>query len=174
MSLRPRFDSNDEPIVQTFEVDDLELVSGEILPSARVGYCVFGDQADAPVVLLHPALTGSPKAYVPGKRSQGDGWWSGCVGPGKFLDTQRFRVVCMDHLGGNGASTGAEEIPDDLHIGFADTIRLAVRFLKAHDVDRLYAVVGGSIGGGQALAWLFQDTIAVDRIFDVCWPVARL
>lgn len=168
MSFRPQYDSNGNPVVQHEFVEDFPLVSGAVVPSVRLGYCVYGDNPDNPVIVLHPALTGSPVASCPGKRTQGPGWWTLVVGPGLFLDTNRFTVVCVDFLGGNGDSSSAEELREYRErICFADGVRLTAEILERHGVQKLHAVVGGSVGGGQALEWLFQDRIDVERIFDI-------
>lgn len=155
-----------DPIVQLAHVDNFELASGQVLERARLAYCVFGSGAGKPVVLLHPALTGTARAFVNGRSTQGDGWFSRCVGPKKLLDTERVQVVCIDHVGGNGQSTTATELAG-IPVSFRDTIALAAHVLEQHGVTRLHAVVGGSIGGGQGLEWLFQDRIAVERIVDI-------
>lgn len=161
----PLADDHGDPIVQTAEVADFRLTSGHVLPTARLAYCVFGD--GKPVVVLHPALTGTSKAFTNGRATQGDGWWSRCIGPGKLLDTDRVQVVCVDHVGGTGASTTAAELAGLGPLSFRDTIALTARVLQRHGVDRVHAVVGGSIGGGQALEWLFQDRVHVERLIDV-------
>jgi cystathionine gamma-synthase len=167
----PFFDQTDDagdPIIQHDVIDGFTLASGDVVGQARLAYCVFGAGPDKPTVILHPALTGTPKAFVSGRSSQGDGWWSRCLGPKKFLDTDRVQVICVDHFGGNGHSTGAAELaPVRDRLSFRDTITLTARVLEKHGIDRIHAVVGGSIGGGQALEWLFQDRIPVERLVDV-------
>ena len=152
--------------VETFE--HFRMVSGKMLETVRMAYCVFGKGPDRPVVILHPALTGTPRASTPGKPTQGDGWFTRCVGPGKLLDTDLFQIVCVDHFGGNGDTTGAVDLGGLAgEVTFRDTINLTSRLLERHGVARVHAVVGGSIGGGQALEWLFQDAIQVERILDI-------
>jgi cystathionine beta-lyase/cystathionine gamma-synthase/homoserine acetyltransferase len=167
--LKEEYDDRGEAVIQHTSIKNFQLASGTVLPQAQLGYCVFG-KSGLPIIILHPALTGSPVAYSPFKQTQGKGWWGQCVGPGKFLDTNRFRVVCCDHLGGNGDSTGAKELGPKIakELTFEDTISLVVQVLKLHGVRSIHAVVGGSIGGAQALLWLFQDQIAVGKIFEIC------
>lgn len=173
MTIEIRSDERGDAIIQHTVLKDFRLSSGETLDEVRLGYCVFGDPS-LPKVLLHPALTGTPRAAYSGKQGQGDGWWTRCVGPGKFLDTDRLSVICVDQLGGYGASTGAGELgPHGEHLIFRDTVLLAARALKEWGVETLHAVVGGSIGGGQALEWLFQEEIAVERLFDISGSSSR-
>lgn len=166
MAFIEQHDALGDPVIQFETVEGFTLASGETIPQARLAYCVYGAGEGKPLVVLHPALTGTPRAHVNGKSSQGDGWWSRCVGPKKLIDTTQVQVLCVDHFAGNGASTGAEELLG-LDTSFKDTIALTAAVLKRHGVGRVHAVVGGSIGGGQALEWLFQKGIAVDCIVDV-------
>ena len=171
LATTPRFaerrDDGGDPVVQFAQVADFRLANGAIVPTARLAYCVFGEGEGKPVVVLHPALTGTARAFLNGRASQGDGWWSRCVGAGKLLDTDRVQVVCVDHVGGAGQSSDATELAAYGALSFRDTIALTARVLEAHGVTRVHAVVGGSIGGGQALEWLFQDRVHVERLLDI-------
>lgn len=174
MSFRPKNDQAGDPVVQHHVVQELTLASGRKLRDVRLGYCVFGEGEDQPVVVLHPALTGTPKAFTHGRPTQGDGWWSRCVGSKKLLDTDRLTVVCVDHLGGAGASTGADELGEAVdEVTFEDTVSLASQMLGEKGLERLHAVVGGSIGGGQALCWLFQDQVKIERLVDISGNYGR-
>ena len=173
MTIEIHNDERGDPVIQHQLIKDFSLTSGGTLDEARLGYCVFGDPA-LPKVILHPALTGTPKASISGKQSQGDGWWTRCLGPGKLLDTERLCVICVDQLGGYGASTSAVELgPHAETLAFRDTVVLAARALEEWGVSSLHAVVGGSIGGGQALEWLFQPRIDVERLFDISGSSSR-
>lgn len=170
----PSFAENGEPVIQHEWVNDFRLVSGSIISKVRCGFCVFGEDPSAPLIILHPALTGSARAYSTGKPGQGDGWWKHCIGPDKFLDTRKFRIICVAPLGGNGGSSSAEEVKDFAsELTFADGIRLLVMVLKKYGAESIYAVVGGSIGGGQALEWLFQDEIPIKYIVDISGSYCR-
>jgi cystathionine gamma-synthase len=162
-----RFDTDGEAVIQHSIVDRWQTRSGQVIQEARLGYCVFGSDPSAPLVILHPSLTGTVRARSRTTGSQGDGWWSDCVGPGRFLDTERLTVVCVDHLGGNGASTGAGELPADLTLSFQDTVSLVAPVLVQRGINHLHAVVGGSVGAGQTMAWLFQDEVKVERLFEI-------
>ena len=168
MGLDEKYTPDGHAVIQHHTLRDFKLLSGATLDEARLGYCVYGANPDNPVVVVHPALTGSPRAHLPEGATQGDGWWSRCIGPGKFLDTQRLNLFCVDHLGGNGASTGARELGERVgDVNFGDTIRLTAEVLAELGVRNVHAVIGGSIGGGQALEWLRQDTVGIERIFEI-------
>lgn len=168
MSFTAKYDDLGNPLVQHAFVENFQLRSGEVIQKARLGYCVFGEDPSNPIIILHPALTGSPKAWTAGKQSQGDGWWTHCIGPGNFLDTKHFTIVCVDHFGGNGDSSSAKEL--ELHkkdIEFADGTILVAEVLRDKGIKQIFAAVGGSIGGGQVFAWLFQDKVKVNRLLDI-------
>jgi len=88
------------------------------------------------------------------------GWWDRMVGPGKPIDTNRFHVICANVIGGCMGSTGpASPAPDGKPYGMRfpvitirDMVRAQVALLEQLGIGRLYAVVGGSMGGMQALS----------------------
>ena len=109
---------------------------------------------------------GSDPSCGPGHRqwrSREKGWWDALVGPGKALDTDRHWVVCSNVLGGSGGSTGpASEGPDGSpwgirfpFISIQDMVQAQTRLADELGVVRWEAVVGGSLGGLQALGWAF-------------------
>ncbi len=90
------------------------------------------------------------------------GWWNHCIGPGKPIDTERFFVVCPNNLGGCAGSTGPTSPkpdgsgvygPDFPPLEVADWVRSQALLADALGIDCWAAVVGGSLGGMQALAW---------------------
>ena len=167
-SFLPSFDEQGDAAVQYETIPLLRLEHGGALKSARLGFCVFAEQASMPVIMLHPALTGSPRAVTAKTPDQGDGWWQDHIGPGRLLDTSLFTVVCVDHLGGNGWTTGACELGVlQGTLTFRDTVRLTAEVLKKRGIHELFAVVGGSIGGGQAFEWLYQEEVRVRKIVDI-------
>ncbi|QLQ10289.1 MAG: homoserine O-acetyltransferase [Nocardioidaceae bacterium] len=142
--------------VVLFDQDDpLVLTSGAVLPHVEVAYTTTGTlspQRDNAVFICH-ALTGDAEV---GK------WWSSLVGPGKPIDTDRFFVICPNLLGGCQGTTGPMSINPEtgesygldfplLHMSdFVSVHRALTRHLG---VERLYAAVGGSLGGMQILQW---------------------
>jgi homoserine O-acetyltransferase/O-succinyltransferase len=150
---------------------------GRVLGNLEVAYETYGSLAadGCNAILMTPPLTGD--CHVAG--FYGDppdlrtrGWWDDMVGPGKAIDTNRWFVVCASMLGGCGGTTGPVTIDPstgrpygsafpDLTIG--DMVE-AQRLLLAHlGVTRLYAVVGGSMGGMQALEWSLRHPGMVER-----------
>jgi homoserine O-acetyltransferase len=114
-------------------------------------------------VLLCHAWTGDSHAAGPsGRGHPTPGWWDDTVGPGKPIDTERYFVVCANVLGGCQGSTGpASPHPDDGRpygsrfpvITIRDMVRAQARLMEFLGVPRWMAVVGGSMGGMQALEW---------------------
>ena len=123
-------------------------------------------------VLVCHALTGDAHAAGPaGDGHAAPGWWDDLIGPGKPLDTDRWFVVCVNVLGGCQGSDGpASPLPDRLgHYGpnfpvvsIRDMVRTQARVADAVGVHRWHAVVGGSMGGMQALEWavMFPERVA--------------
>lgn len=151
----------------TLELEDaVRLSCGRVLERVEVAYETFGTLspgADNAVLVCH-ALSGD--AHVSsGPGPDGAlrrGWWDEMVGPGKAIDTDRYFVVCSNVLGGCSGTTGPGSI-DPLTgeayglrfplVTIEDMVDVQARLLDALGIGRLRAVVGGSMGGMQALAW---------------------
>ena len=143
----------------------LSLKSGAVLPQFDLVYETYGklnaDQSNA--VLICHALSGTH--HVAGKYSADDkypGWWDNLIGPGKPLDTNKFFVIGVNNLGGCHGSTGPSSInPANGQPWGAQFPVLTVEDWVASQamladylgVKQLAAVVGGSLGGMQALQW---------------------
>ena len=129
--------------------------------------------ADNAILVCH-ALTGDAHAAGPaGDGHPTPGWWDGLIGPGKPIDTDRWFVVCANVLGGcQGSSGPASPLPDRRgHYGphfpvvsIRDMVRTQARLAGAIGVDRWHAVVGGSMGGMQALEWAVMYPDRVGRL----------
>jgi homoserine O-acetyltransferase len=142
--------------------DPLPLDNGQVLDHVRVAYEAYGelgpDKTNA--ILLFHALTGDQHLASPHPITGKPGWWDRMVGPGKPIDTNRFHVICANVIGSCMGSTGpASEGPDGRAWGMRfpvitirDMVRAQVALLDALGIERLHAVVGGSMGGMQALS----------------------
>jgi homoserine O-acetyltransferase/O-succinyltransferase len=137
----------------------LALELGGTLAPVRVAYETYGrlnaDQSNA--VLVCHALTGSAEVAGP------NGWWPDLVGPGCLLDTERDFVICSNVLGGCYGTTGPispqprtgrDYGPEFPAVTIGDMVRVQVALLDHLQIPALRAVVGGSMGGMQALEWL--------------------
>lgn len=154
--------------------EPIELLLGGSLPSVQVAYETYGTlNADASnAVLVCHAISGD--SHVARHDADDDpGWWDSLVGPGKALDTSRFFVICSNVLGGCRGTTGPNsENPatgkpyglDFPTITVEDMVNLQVLLVERLGIERLHAVVGGSLGGHQALAWAAHHAERVEAI----------
>ena len=140
----------------------LPLDSGQELPRARVAYETYGrlNAARDNAVLICHATTGDQHVASTHPRTGKPGWWDRMVGPGKPIDTERFHVICANVLGSCMGSSGpSSEGPDGRPwamrfpvITIRDMVRAQVALLEQLGIERLHAVIGGSMGGMQALS----------------------
>ncbi len=142
----------------------LPLDCGVVLDGVRMAYQSYGtlNPARDNVVLICHALTMDQYVASPHPMTGKPGWWHQVVGPGLVVDTDRFFVICINVLGSCMGSTGpasprsvggapwAMQFPV---VTIADMVRAQAALLDALGIDQLYAVIGGSMGGMQALAW---------------------
>lgn len=143
---------------------------GQTLPEIEVAYWMGGalnDDASNVVLICHP-LTGDANAGE---------WWSKMVGDGLPIDTRRYAVICSNVLGGCNGSTGPLSIrpgtdaPYGLDfpvITIADMVRVQRALMAALGISKIKMVIGGSMGGMQALEWVAQ---APDMVH-ACVPIA--
>jgi homoserine O-acetyltransferase/O-succinyltransferase len=143
----------------------LTLKSGAILPQYDLVYETYGtlNANKTNAVLICHALSGTH--HVAGKYAETDknaGWWDNLVGPGKPLDTNQFFVIGVNNLGGCHGSSGPSSINPASNqpygasfpiVTVEDWVQSQARLLDFLGIDTLAAVVGGSLGGMQALQW---------------------
>ncbi len=150
----------------------LPLQCGGQLPAVTVAYETYGElnaQRDNAVLICH-ALSGDSHVA---RHSEDDdpGWWDIAVGPGKPIDTDRYFVICPNVLGGCRGTTGPNSTnpdtgraygPDFPLITIEDIVKLQRRLIDHLGIERLLAVVGGSLGGHMALTWAthYPDHVA--------------
>jgi len=141
------------------------LEGGGSLREAQVAYETWGTlDADASnAVLVCHALTGD--SHAAGRAGPGHpapGWWDALIGPGRALDTDELFVVCVNVLGGCQGSTGPASIDPATGavygssfpvVTIRDMVRTQASLADALGISRWRAVVGGSMGGMQALEW---------------------
>ncbi len=145
--------------------EPLELDSGACLPHYDLIYETYGElnATHSNAILICHAL--SSDHHAAGYNSPDDrkpGWWEVCIGPGKPIDTNRFFVVCSNNLGGCKGSTGPMSPhpetgtpygPDFPIVTVRDWVRSQARLADALGIQQWAAVIGGSLGGMQALQW---------------------
>lgn len=152
------------PIAIPFD-QPLSLNCGEQLEGFQLMVETYGElnQSRSNGVLICHALSGHHHAA--GYHSMADrkpGWWDNFIGPGKPIDTRRFFVVALNNLGGCHGSTGPTSInpktgkpygPDFPVVTVADWVNSQVMLADHLGISQWAAVIGGSLGGMQALQW---------------------
>ena len=155
------------PQVAHFD-EPLPLACGRDLPAYELIYETYGQLNDphSNAILVCHALSGHHHAA--GYHSADDkkpGWWDECIGPGKPIDTNRFFVVSLNNLGGCHGSTGPSSInpatgkpwgPDFPPLRARDWVNSQVRLADYLGIDCWAAVIGGSLGGMQAMRWSLE------------------
>ena len=142
--------------------DPLPLDGGGMLADARIAYETYGELAPdrSNAILLCHALTGDQYVASTHPLTGKPGWWERMVGPGLPIDTTRYHVICANVIGSCLGSSGPASIaPDGAPyamrfpvLTIRDMVRGLVGLLDALGIERLHAVVGGSMGGMQALS----------------------
>lgn len=161
------------PRRQRFE-QALELASGRRLEGFELVYETYGelnhDRSNA--VLICHALSGDHHAA--GYHQAEDdkpGWWDRYIGPGKPIDTRKFFVLSLNNLGGCGGSTGPQSINPATGspwgaefplLRVRDWVNSQALLADVLGIERFAAVIGGSLGGMQAMRWAleFPDRVA--------------
>ncbi|MCO6056310.1 homoserine O-acetyltransferase [Pseudomonas sp. MOB-449] len=150
--------------VQRFS-EPLALACGRSLADYELVYETYGElnAARSNAVLICHALSGHHHAA--GYHSMEDrkpGWWDSCIGPGKAIDTLKFFVVSLNNLGGCNGSTGPSSLNPATGAPFGadfpvmtveDWVNSQARLADALGIQQWAAVVGGSLGGMQAMQW---------------------
>ena len=146
----------------------MHLKSGAELPGFELVYETYGtlNPARSNAVLVCHALSGGHHvAGVYADDPKNVGWWDNLVGPGKALDTNKFFVVGVNNLGGCFGSTGPLSInpltgrrygADFPLVTVEDWVSAHARLADHLGIDTWAAVIGGSLGGMQALEWSLQ------------------
>ncbi|MCI0183241.1 MAG: homoserine O-acetyltransferase [Acidibacillus sp.] len=151
------------------QLHDYQTEFGELMVQINVAYETYGTlnaQGTNAILLCH-ALTGDAHAS---DDANGTGWWEPLVGPHRTIDTTRYYVICMNVLGGCSGTTGPASIKpysDQVYgqtypvITIRDMVHVQYRVLQQLGVKQLHAVIGGSMGGMQALEWsiMYPDIV---------------
>ena len=144
------------------------LESGRQLPRVDVAYRTWGELApggDNVVIVCH-ALTGSADV---------DAWWADFFGPGKVLDPDRDFIVCSNALGGCYGTTGPNSLAPDgqrwggrfPQISVRDQVCLQMALADHLGIRHIRFVLGGSMGGLQALEWALLDPQRVGAVISI-------
>ncbi|TAL77836.1 MAG: homoserine O-acetyltransferase [Burkholderiaceae bacterium] len=151
-----QFISFDEP---------LPLASGQILPSYELAVETYGTlnaECSNAVLVCHALNASHHVAGISATNPKDIGWWDNMVGPGKAVDTERFFVIGVNNIGSCFGSTGPASINPATGkpwgaafpmLTVRDWVNAQVRLADYFGIDKFAAVMGGSLGGMQALGW---------------------
>ena len=129
--------------IKTLTISQFTTSTGAFYNSINLHYQHFGKAiGSSPVILVNHSLTGD--SQVTGK----NGWWNEIIGYRKTIDTHQYSILAFN-IPGNGTLEQTFSNPEDFHTG--DIASIFIKGLKILKIDKLYALIGGSIGGG--IAW---------------------
>ena len=149
----------------SIDIGRLDLESGASLPQVTIAVQRWGELSPNRdnVVLIEHALTGDSHVSGPADADHAlPGWWNGMVGPGAPIDTDEWCVIAPNVLGGCGGTTGPSSIGADgrawgsafPYISIRDQVAAEAALADVLGIERLAAVVGGSMGGMRTLEWI--------------------
>ena len=147
--------------------DELKLESGEKLGPLTVAFETYGklNKEKSNAVLITHAFSGDAHAAGYHKDDDRLGWWDSMIGPGKAFDTDKYHVICSNVLGGCNGTTGPSSVNPETGkpygldfplISINDMVNVQNKLIEHLNIEKLLTVVGGSMGGMQALAWLIK------------------
>ncbi|PCK33423.1 E22 family MetX-like putative esterase [Pseudoalteromonas piscicida] len=184
---------------QVFETDNFATFNGETIKKVRVGWESYGtlNEDKSNVILITHYFSGN--SHAAGKYAPDDaqaGYWDKIIGPGKAIDTNKFFVISSDTLVNAGVhmpnviTTGPATINPDTNkpygldfpvVTVRDFVNVQKALLESLGIDKLYAVIGPSMGSIQAIEWAAAYPDKVERMVSVigmaqadAWTTAAL
>ena len=146
----------------------LQLQGGGVLRDYQLSFETYGElnvKRSNAVLICHALNASHHVAGVYANQDKSEGWWDNMVGPGKPVDTDRFFVIGVNNLGSCFGSTGPMHVNPDTGrvygadfpvVTVEDWVTSQARLLDKLGIVQLAAVMGGSLGGMQALSWSLQ------------------
>jgi homoserine O-acetyltransferase len=156
----------------------LYLESGRILEPYDITYETYGhlNNDKSNVVIITHALTGSHHAAGTYKDENKAGWWDGLIGSGKAIDTDKYFVICSNVIGSCFGSTGPMS-PQHPHqepyrykfpvVSIKDMVKAQRILFDRLDIHRVEAIIGGSMGGMQALQFAIHYPNFANKIISI-------
>lgn len=153
--------------LQTFHYPQpFTLESGEVLPGLEIAYHTYGthDLHGDNVVWICHALTANADVAD---------WWQGLVGEGRVIDPQKHFIVCANIIGSCYGSSGPATDKQFPQVTIRDMVHAHILLRKHLQIDRIHLLVGGSMGGYQALEWALMERDIIHRLFLLCTGAAE-
>ena len=164
--------------IAVFSNMDCKLDSGFNLKDFQIAFKTFGNlnaNKDNAILICH-ALTGDQ--YVSGTNpiTKKDGWWSRMVGVNKPIDTKKYYVICSNVIGGCAGTTGPKEINFQTNVPYGrefpavtvrDMVKIQNYLIETLSIEKLFAVVGGSMGAMQALQWTIDYPQKIQNVIHI-------
>ncbi len=160
--------------------ESLQLESGQTLGPITLAYETYGtlNPNKTNAILVCHALSGDAHAaFIHETDPNYIGWWDSFIGPGKALDTTRYFIICSNVIGGCKGSTGPASINPETGTAYgthfpvvtiSDMVKAQKRLIDSLEISQLLMVIGGSMGGMQALTWAIDFPQAIKS----CIPIA--
>jgi len=157
--------NNIEKVKRLIIEKPLKLDCGQTIsnfPLAYETYGVLNEKKDNAILAFH-ALTGDQFASGKNPITNKEGWWSYALGPGKAIDTDKYFVICANVIGGCMGSYGPSNINPETNRPFGtnfpvitinDMVNAQYHLLEFFKIEKLFSVVGGSMGGMQVLQFV--------------------
>ena len=164
--------------IAVFSNMDCKLDSGFNLKDFQIAFKTFGNlnaNKDNAILICH-ALTGDQYVSETNPITKKDGWWSRMVGVNKPIDTKKYYVICSNVIGGCAGTTGPKEINFQTNAPYGrefpavtvrDMVKIQNYLIETLSIEKLFAVVGGSMGAMQALQWTINYPQKIQNVIHI-------
>jgi len=164
--------------IAVFSNMDCNLDSGFNLKDFQIAFKTFGNlnaNKDNAILICH-ALTGDQYVAETNPITKKDGWWSRMVGVNKPIDTKKYYVICSNVIGGCAGTTGPKEINFQTNAPYGrefpavtvrDMVKIQNYLIETLSIEKLFAVVGGSMGAMQALQWTIDYPQKIQNVIHI-------
>lgn len=153
----------------------LHLESGRILENYEIIYETYGEMNEdkSNIIVICHALSGSHHAAGRYNNEAKPGWWDNFIGDGKTIDTTKYFVICTNNLGSCFGSTSPMSIPKGSTepyrfkfpvLTISDIVKAQKRLFTSLGIDHVKAIIGGSMGGMQALCYSIEYPTFADCV----------
>ena len=164
--------------IAVFSNTECKLDSGFNLKDFQIAFKTFGNlnaNKDNAILICH-ALTGDQYVSETNPITKKDGWWSRMVGVNKPIDTNKYYVICSNVIGGCAGTTGPKEINFQTNVPYGrefpavtvrDMVKIQNYLIETLSIEKLFAVVGGSMGAMQALQWTIDYPQKIQNVIHI-------